>query len=108
MQTHTAKGHLCLLTLLGESLSLMRLTRTGGWTQRVMPVSTVRRVVLTPPTLLRRGQLVLHLDGPSNEDHDLEIVQFERTQQQGVRELAAALEQAIPPSHAEQGVPEPH
>lgn len=105
MQTHSARGHLWMLTLIGESLSLVRLTpsrlgsRTvGGWTQRVMPVSTVRQVELSPPNLLRRGRLTLHLDESDRERHQVETIHFERSQHQAVKDLAAALKDRIPPA----------
>ncbi|MFW5472605.1 hypothetical protein ACOCJ5_04780 [Knoellia sp. CPCC 206450] len=106
MQTHSARGHLWMLTLIGESLSLVRLTPSrlgsraaGGWTQRVMPVDTVRQVELSPPNLLRRGRLTLHLDESVREGHDVETIHFERSQQRAVRNLVDALRDRISPAH---------
>ncbi|MDT0214080.1 hypothetical protein Q9R29_09295 [Rothia sp. ARF10] len=107
MQTHSARGHGWTLTLLGESLSLVRLmpsrlgqSAAGSWTQRVMPVSTVRQVEVSPPHLLRRGRLTLHFDEPSRQGHDVETIHFDRKQLQAVSDLAAALKDRIPPVHA--------
>ena len=108
MQSHSARGHLWMLTLLGESLSLVRLTPSrlgqrapGGWTQRVVPVSTIRGVELTPPTLLRRGRLTLHLDVPAREHNGTETIRYERSQHDAVRALVAALRASLPPVHAD-------
>ncbi|GGB75504.1 hypothetical protein [Knoellia flava] len=107
MQNHSVRGHLWMLTLIGDSLSLVRLTPSrlgqraaGGWTQRVMPVSNVRAVKLTPPRLLRRGRLTLHLEGPSQGGVEVETIHFERSQHRAMTSLAGALREAVDGSGA--------